>query len=89
MKRVLILGCTGSIGTNALNIINNMNSDFCVCGLQAHSNKDKLEKLKNQYNCPTLLTSENNSEKDFLRLYEESKPDISTSSVTSSEVSSL
>ena len=34
MKRVLVLGCTGSIGTNTLNIANNLPQDFKICGLQ-------------------------------------------------------
>ncbi len=76
MKRVLVLGCTGSIGTSTLDIVNNMSSDFCVCGLQAHSNKDKLEKFGIQYKCPTLLSSENNSPEAFQKLIDESKPDI-------------
>ena len=76
MKRVLVLGCTGSIGTNTLDIINNMNSDFAVCGLQAHSNKEKLEELSKKYNCPFLLTSEDSSVSAFQKLIEESKPDI-------------
>ena len=45
MKKVLVLGCTGSIGTSTLDIINNQSDEFCVCGLQANSNKDKLLKL--------------------------------------------
>lgn len=76
MKRVLVLGCTGSIGTSTLDIINNMSSDFCVCGLQAHSNKNKLEKFATQYKCPTLLSSENNSPEAFQKLIDQSKPDI-------------
>ena len=76
MKRVLILGCTGSIGTSTLDIINNMSSDFCVCGLQAHSNKDKLTKLSSDYKCPSLLSSEDNSAEAFQKLIDEAKPDI-------------
>ena len=45
MKRVLILGATGSIGTNALYLINNMQEEFCLCGVQAHSNKNQLIKI--------------------------------------------
>ena len=45
MKRVLILGCTGSIGKSSIDIVQNMSEDFTVCGLQAHSNKDELLKL--------------------------------------------
>ena len=76
MKKVLILGCTGSIGTSTLDIVNNMSSDFCVCGLQAHSNKQKLSELQAKYNCPVLLSSEDNSEEAFQNLINKSKPDI-------------
>lgn len=76
MKRVLVLGCTGSIGTSTLDIVNNMPEDFCVCGLQAHSNKDKLTALASQYKCPFLLSSEDNSPEAFNKLIEDSKPDI-------------
>lgn len=76
MKKVLVLGCTGSIGTSTLDIINNMPEDFSVCGLQAHSNKDKLSKLAADYKCPSLLSSEDNSAEAFQKLIDQSKPDI-------------
>ncbi len=76
MKKVLVLGATGSIGTSTLDIINNMSSDFTLCGIQAHSNKAKLEKLASQYKCPSLLSSEDNSQEAFQRLINQSKPDI-------------
>ena len=55
MKRVLVLGCTGSIGTNALNIIKNMPESFRVCGVQAHSNQEKLNQISQNFSCPSLL----------------------------------
>jgi len=76
MKKILVLGCTGSIGTNAINIAENMPHDFTICGLQAHSNKQKLVELSKKYNCPYLLTSEDNSASAFQKLLDESKPDI-------------
>ena len=76
MKRVLVLGCTGSIGTSTLDIVNNMPGDFSVCGLQAHSNKEKLSALSANYKCPSLLSSEDNSAEAFQKLIDESKPDI-------------
>lgn len=76
MKRVLVLGCTGSIGTNAINIINYMPQDFTLCGVQAHSNKERLLKIADKYKCPSLLTSEDNSTEAFQKLIDESKPDI-------------
>ena len=38
MKRVAILGSTGSIGLNALNVISKMPGELEVVGLAAHSN---------------------------------------------------
>ena len=76
MKRVLVLGATGSIGTNALNIIKYMPEDFVLCGVQAHSNKDKLLEISESTKCPYLLTSEDNSEEAFKKLIDKSKPDI-------------
>ena len=76
MKRVLVLGCTGSIGSNAINIIKNMSSDFVLAGIQAHSNKQKLDSIAKEFNCPSLLTSLDNSENAFINLIEKSKPDI-------------
>ena len=76
MKRVLVLGCTGSIGTNTLNIIKYMSRDFVLCGVQAHSNKEKLLEISKKSKCPYLLTSEDNSPQAFQKLIEEAKPDI-------------
>ena len=45
MKRILVLGCTGSIGTSTLEIVRNMGDDFQICGLTAHSNKERLSAL--------------------------------------------
>lgn len=60
MKKVLVLGCTGSIGTSALDIIKNMPHDFCACGLVAHTSREKTASLAKEYNCPYALTSEDN-----------------------------
>ena len=76
MKRVLVLGCTGSIGTNTLNIIKYMPEDFVLCGVQAHSNKERLQEIAAEAKCPFLLTSEDNSPEAFQKLIDESKPDI-------------
>jgi len=76
MKKVLVLGCTGSIGSNTIEIIKNMSSDFSICGLQAHSSKEKLEELAGEFNCPSLLTKNNYSSQAFQQLIEETNPDI-------------
>ncbi|MCP9455623.1 MAG: 1-deoxy-D-xylulose-5-phosphate reductoisomerase [Nitrospira sp.] len=43
MKSIIILGSTGSIGTNALDIVRRFPDDFRVIGLTAGNNVEKLE----------------------------------------------
>ncbi|MBR5867266.1 MAG: 1-deoxy-D-xylulose-5-phosphate reductoisomerase, partial [Spirochaetaceae bacterium] len=38
-KKILILGCTGSIGTSTLNIVREFSDKFTVAGLTAYSSK--------------------------------------------------
>ena len=42
MKKINILGSTGSIGTNALDVVSRHPREFCVTGLAAHSNAELL-----------------------------------------------
>ena len=43
MKTISILGSTGSIGTNTLDIVQRFPEEFRVAGLTAGNNIDKLE----------------------------------------------
>ncbi|MGH7252906.1 MAG: 1-deoxy-D-xylulose-5-phosphate reductoisomerase, partial [Nitrospiraceae bacterium] len=43
MKKIVILGSTGSIGTNTLDIVAKFPEQFRVIGLTAGTNDDKLE----------------------------------------------
>ncbi len=43
MKTIVILGSTGSIGTSTLDIVDRFPEEFCVAGLTAGSNDEKLE----------------------------------------------
>ena len=38
MKRISILGSTGSIGVNALSVIDNLQDEFKIIALSAHKN---------------------------------------------------
>jgi 1-deoxy-D-xylulose-5-phosphate reductoisomerase len=49
MKNIVILGSTGSIGTNTLDIVDRFPQDFRVIGLTAGSNDDKLEAQIRQF----------------------------------------
>ena len=44
MKNIAILGSSGSIGTQALDLISKTKKEFKVCGLSVHSNIDLLKK---------------------------------------------
>ena len=47
MKKVFVLGSTGSIGINCLNVINNLRNDFEVAALSVNSNTELLlEQIK-------------------------------------------
>jgi 1-deoxy-D-xylulose-5-phosphate reductoisomerase len=62
MKKIVILGCTGSIGTSTLNIIREFPNKFSVCGLTAHTNHKKLYELSKEFNClNALLTKEDST----------------------------
>lgn len=51
MKKVLVLGCTGSIGSQTLDICRNMSDEFQVCGVAAGKNTDAVEALCKEFNC--------------------------------------
>ena len=42
MKRIAVLGSTGSIGCNTLDVIEHLGSDFKITALSAHKQTDKL-----------------------------------------------
>ena len=44
MKNISILGSSGSIGTQALELISKTRKEFKVCGLSVHSNIELLKK---------------------------------------------
>lgn len=75
MRRVLILGATGSIGTTALNYIRNHRDQFEVKGLVANKSKDALLSLSEEFNCNYLLMSES-KEEDLNAFIKQSNADI-------------
>ncbi|MEG8990843.1 1-deoxy-D-xylulose-5-phosphate reductoisomerase [Ignavibacteria bacterium 4148-Me] len=55
MKKILILGSTGSIGKNALEIIRNFKNEFLVAGLTVNDNIDLLEEQINEFNPSSVV----------------------------------
>ena len=52
MKRILVLGATGSIGTAALDVIRSRPDDFRVAGLAVRSRADEAERLGRTFGAP-------------------------------------
>ena len=59
-KRIIVLGCTGSIGQSTLELAREFPDLFEVVGLQANSNEAKLLELGKEFTCTQLcLTGKN------------------------------
>lgn len=56
-KKILVLGCTGSIGTSTLKIIESFSDRFEVTGLSAHTNPAGLIEAGRKFNCKNLCLS--------------------------------
>jgi len=54
VKKIVILGSTGSIGTNALEVIRNEREKYQVVGLSGHSNHDLLIEQVKEFDPPYL-----------------------------------
>lgn len=52
MKKILVLGCTGSIGSQTLDIVRRMPDLFSVVGLSVGKNQEKMEQLCSEFHCP-------------------------------------
>ena len=83
MKRVLVLGCTGSIGSQTLDIIRHCPQQFTLVGLSCGRNKAALQKLCDEFHCPGTLYSEEGKE-GLARLLDVAKADIAVNGVAGS-----
>jgi len=67
MKRVVVLGATGSIGTTFLEAVRHNRINVEVAALVAHSSEDKLRKLSREFSCPYALNRDCFDLEAFLR----------------------
>ena len=65
MKKITILGSTGSIGENALSVIDNFNDQFRVMGLSANKNSKLLVEQVKKYQ-PKFVSIIDNNAADFV-----------------------
>lgn len=66
MRKAVILGATGSIGTTALRAIDEKKLDIEVAALVAFSSEAKLKTLSDKYHCPYFLNTSNERLDNFL-----------------------
>ena len=55
MKKIIVLGCTGSIGSQTLDIVRHSGGDFKVVGLSAGHNRTRLDSLCEEFDCKGTL----------------------------------
>ncbi len=84
MRKLLILGATGSIGTTCLNELERNNPGFEVCALTANTNNEKLTELGKKFHSATLLTSKATKE-EIVSFIDSVKPDITLNAVMGSD----
>lgn len=65
MKKILILGSTGSIGVNALNVIRNFPDRFSVAGLTANSNISVLSEQIKEFNPQFVVIKDKSKAKEL------------------------
>jgi len=63
MKKVFVLGSTGSIGVNCLNVISNLKEYFEVTGLTINSNTDLLLEQISKFNPKVVVVKDENAAK--------------------------
>lgn len=64
-KRILLLGATGSIGTNTCSVVREFNNDFEIVGMSVNSKVDILKDLCTEFNPNSINISDKNAENIF------------------------
>ena len=82
-KKILVLGCTGSIGSSTLDIVRRFPDLFSVCGLTAHTRKTELEKLCKEFSCTNAALAENSPD-EIRCVIEKSNADIAVNGIAGS-----
>ncbi|MCO4782416.1 MAG: 1-deoxy-D-xylulose-5-phosphate reductoisomerase [Candidatus Cloacimonetes bacterium] len=54
MKKIVILGATGSIGDSTIELVRNFPSQYQIVGITSNTSVDKLFKLQKEFNVPYL-----------------------------------
>ena len=63
MKKIILLGATGSIGDSALKLIREKKDQFELLGISSNSNFNKLIKIADEFNVKYLAINKKKKEK--------------------------
>jgi 1-deoxy-D-xylulose-5-phosphate reductoisomerase len=75
-KKIVVLGATGSIGTQALDIVRKSRGTLLVAGLSAHSSRQKLTALAKEFSCANYALTKEGGADTLESLIERSNADI-------------
>lgn len=64
-RRLILLGCTGSIGSTALHALETMKDSFEIVGLSAHRSREKLIHIAQRWNCLNTCISSDDDQRDI------------------------
>ena len=73
MKNITILGSTGSIGVQALDVINNHKNEFNLIGISANQNVDLLIQQAKSYNPKYVCIADDKHKKKLLNSLDSKK----------------
>jgi 1-deoxy-D-xylulose-5-phosphate reductoisomerase len=64
--RIIILGCSGSIGTTALNGLDSLRDSFDIVGISVHTDYKKIIQIANSWNVKNVCITSNTINKSYL-----------------------
>ena len=78
MKRLSILGSTGSIGKNTIEVVKTLNDKFCIISIACNNNINLLYKQYNELKCNNIVCGNNNNKKKLSKLINDKSIKIMT-----------
>ena len=67
MKKIFILGASGSIGENALSVIDSNKENFELVGISANSNVEKVNEVIKKYNPKYIYINDKSARENILK----------------------
>lgn len=85
MRKLLILGATGSIGTTCLNALRKDNPGIIITGLTAYSDEDKLLSISEEFSCSSTLLLKGKTRNEIKEFITSVDADIALNAIAGSD----